>query len=274
MNDAEERTLAAELRALAEEIAREAGALLRDRAGDVRTEIGTKSTVTDMVTEVDRESELLISRRLLAARPGDGLTGEEGAARVSKTGVHWVCDPLDGTTNYLYGIPAYGVSIAAELEGRVLAAAVFDAKHGEMFSAARGMGATRDGVAIRVGRLGDLGMALVGTGFGYLPARRAHQGRITAYVLPRVRDIRRAGSAALDHCWVACGRLDAYYEQGVQQWDYAAGALIVEEAGGRTGGFVQGPLAGMRIAANATLYGPLEALIAEAEARAPQADAG
>lgn len=270
MNEAEERTLAAELRDLAEGIAREAGALLRERLGAVRTDVGTKSTVTDMVTEVDRESEILITRRILAARPGDGITGEEGAARVSESGVHWVIDPLDGTTNYIYGFPAFAVSIAAEIRGRAIAGVVFDAMHGEMFAAARGLGATHDGRALRMAEAVSLEMALVGTGFGYLPARRAHQGRITAYVLPRVRDIRRGGSAALDHCWVACGRLDAYYEQGVQQWDYAAGALIVEEAGGVTGGFVQGPLAGMRFAASAGLYEPLRTLVTEAEERAPR----
>ena len=271
MNDTEELALSAQLRALAEAVALEAGELLRARAKSVRTDVGTKSTVTDMVTEVDRESELLVTRRLLAARPGDGITGEEGTARVSSTGIHWVIDPLDGTTNYIYGFPAYGVSIAAEREGRPMAGVVFDAVRGELFSAARGHGATRDGQRIRVSGLANLSMALVGTGFGYLPARREHQGRVTGYVLPRVRDIRRGGSAALDHCWVACGRLDAYYEQGVQQWDYAAGALIVEEAGGATGGIVQGALAGMRFAAGPSLFEPLRALVLEAEERAPRA---
>jgi myo-inositol-1(or 4)-monophosphatase len=220
-----------ELRALAERVAREAGALLLARADDVRVEVSTKTTGTDMVTEMDRASEALITAALLAARPDDGLLGEEGADTTGTSGVRWVVDPLDGTTNYLYGFPGFNVSIAAELDGQAVVGAVFDVVRHELFSAVRGRGATRDGQPIHVSEATDLGHALVGTGFSYEPERRRRQAEVLVDLLPRVRDIRRQGAAALDLCSVACGRLDAYYERGLARWDLAAGGLIAAEAG-------------------------------------------
>lgn len=221
-----------ELLALATEIALEAGALLIERRPHVREFVGTKSSPTDMVTEVDAASEALIVERILAARPGDGILGEEGSAREGVSGVRWVIDPLDGTTNYLYGFPAYAVSIAVELAGETVAGAVYDAARAELFAAAKGSGVTLNGAPIRVSQQPALATALIGTGFGYDPRLRARQGALLAWLIGQVRDVRRAGSAALDLCSVACGRLDGYYEQGLNAWDHAAGALIVREAGG------------------------------------------
>jgi myo-inositol-1(or 4)-monophosphatase len=220
-----------ELRALAERVARSAGALLRDGMDRVRLEVGTKSTGTDMVTEMDRASEALIEAELLAARPDDGILGEEGANFSGTSGVRWVVDPLDGTTNYLYGFPGFNVSIAAEVEGRAVAGAVYDVVRDELFSAHAGGGATRDGTAIAPSDAADLGQALVGTGFSYDAERRRTQAEVLVRVLPRVRDIRRQGAAALDLCSVACGRLDAYYERGLAPWDLAAGGLVATESG-------------------------------------------
>lgn len=223
----------AELLALATDIAIEAGNLLVARLHEVRTAVSSKSTATDMVSEVDRESEALIVRRILDARPRDAVLGEEGAARAGTSGLRWVIDPLDGTTNYLYGIPAFAVSIGVEAEDGVLAGVVHDAVRRETFRASRGGGAFRNGQAIHVSEQGALGHALIGTGFGYDADKRRHQAQRLVSVIPHVRDIRRGGSAALDLCSVACGRLDGYYEEGLQHWDYSAGSLIVTEAGGR-----------------------------------------
>ncbi|MDP1805906.1 MAG: inositol monophosphatase family protein [Acidimicrobiales bacterium] len=221
----------ARLRALAERVAREAGALLADGADRVRAEVSTKSTGTDLVTEMDRASEALIVAEVLRERPHDGILGEEGADEPGTSGVRWVIDPLDGTTNYVYGFPGYNVSIAAEIDGQASVGVVFDVVRDELFSAQRGKGATRDGEPIRVSGTSDLGQALVGTGFSYEPDRRRRQAAVLVEVLPQVRDIRRQGAAALDLCSVACGRLDAYYERGLAPWDLAAGGLIAREAG-------------------------------------------
>jgi myo-inositol-1(or 4)-monophosphatase len=216
---------------LATAVAEETAALLRDGLGRTRLEVHTKSTGTDMVTEMDRAAEALIVERLLGARPDDGLLGEEGTDRPGTSGVRWVFDPLDGTTNYLYELPGFAVSIAAELDGRVVAGVVHDVVRDEGFAATLGGGATRDGVAIGVSDASDLGLALVATGFSYDPARRARQADVLTHVLPVVRDIRRFGAAAVDLCSVACGRVDAYYERGLAPWDLAAGGLIAAEAG-------------------------------------------
>lgn len=251
-----------ELLALATDIALEAGALLAERQPDVREFVGTKSSPTDMVTEVDRASEALIVARILAARPGDGILAEEGSAREGVSGVRWVIDPLDGTTNYLYGFPAYAVSIAVEADGETVAGVVYDASRAELFAAAVKLGASLNGQPIHVSSERELGRALIGTGFGYDPARRALQGALLARIVPHLRDVRRAGSAALDLCSVACGRLDGYYENGLNPWDYGAGALIVREAGGATGfleeiGVEPPPIA----AAGRTLYPQLVDLL-------------
>lgn len=249
-----------ELLSLACELATEAGLFLRQRAPFVRDLIDTKSSPTDMVTEVDRAAEALIVRRILAARPDDGLLGEEGASREGTSGVRWVIDPLDGTTSYIYGYPAYSVSIAAELHGETVAGAVYDAAHGLLYSASRGGGARCDGRAITVTAESRLSHALCGTGFGYSPGRRAEQAAMVAHVLPRIRDIRRGGSAALDLCWVASGHLDAYFEQGLNAWDMAAGVLIVEEAGGLTG-WADQLSPPCLVAANPALFAPIQSML-------------
>jgi myo-inositol-1(or 4)-monophosphatase len=238
-----------QLRAVAEQLAAEAAAFVRRRRaeifgdGDGRASdsvqpglVQTKSTPTDPVTVVDTETELLLRDRLSALRPGDAILGEEGGGTVAGNGtVCWVIDPIDGTVNFVYGIPAYGISIAAQIDGVSVAGAVADVVSGEVYSAAAGHGAhvCSDGQrrALRCSAVTQLSMALVGTGFGYAPQRRADQSALLARLLPLVRDIRRIGSAALDLCMVAAGRLDAHYEHGLHVWDWAAGALVATEAG-------------------------------------------
>ena len=229
-----------ELLQLATDLALEAGALLAERQPQVRDFVGTKSSTTDMVTEVDTASERLIVERVLSARPDDGVVAEEGSRREGSSGVRWLIDPVDGTTNFLYGFPAYAVSIAAEAAGETLAGVVYNPATRELFAAAKGHGATLNGSRIRVSAETELAKALVATGFGYDPTVRARQGATLARLIGGIRDIRRAGSAALDLCNVACGRVDAYYEQGLNPWDHAAGALIAREAGGLTE-FLEGP---------------------------------
>jgi myo-inositol-1(or 4)-monophosphatase len=197
-------------------------------------DVDTKSSSTDMVSEADRAAEEAIAELLRAERPDDALVGEEGSGDEGTSGRRWVVDPLDGTTNYLYRFPAWGVSVALEDADGGLAGVVHDPLGGETFRAARGAGADLNGDPIQVNDHDDLATALVATGFGYDADVRAGQAELLRTVLPRVRDIRRAGAAALDLCSVACGRLDGYFERGVNHWDYAAGALIVQEAGGAT----------------------------------------
>jgi myo-inositol-1(or 4)-monophosphatase len=216
---------------LAESAGRAAADLLAEALDRGRTSVTTKSSTTDIVTEMDRASETLIVERLLGARPDDGVLGEEGSDRAGTSGVRWIIDPLDGTTNYVYRHPGVGVSIAAEVEGVVEAGVVIDVFTGDLFRAVRGAGATRNGEPLSVSDETDLGRALVSTGFGYQSDARRHQGQVLAQVLPEIRDIRRMGSAALDLCSVAMGRVDAYYELSLGRWDYAAGALIAAEAG-------------------------------------------
>jgi myo-inositol-1(or 4)-monophosphatase len=193
--------------------------------------VATKSTPTDLVTEVDRAAERLVVGRLLDARPGDGLVGEEGAAVDGSTGVRWLVDPIDGTTNFVYDLPGFAVSIAAEIDGRPAVGVVADPRHGEVYEAVRGRGALRNGEPVRPSGRGDLATALLATGFSYEPERRRRQAAVLVEVLPRVRDIRRLGAASVDLCAVACGRVDGYYEKGLSPWDHAAGALIAAEAG-------------------------------------------
>jgi myo-inositol-1(or 4)-monophosphatase len=250
---------------LAERVGRRAGQLLLDGLGRTRTSVATKSSPTDMVTEVDRASERLIVDALLAARPDDGILGEEGADRAGTSGVRWVVDPLDGTTNYLYRHPGFAVSIAAE-DGRgdLLAGIVVDPLLGDVFRAARGRGASRNGEPITPSVVTDLRQALLATGFSYDPARRGRQGAVVAGVLSQVRDLRRMGSAALDLCSVACGRVDAYVEMGLAPWDMAAGTLIAREAGAVVQDLHGGPPSAQSvIAAPSALMGPLvDALLA------------
>ena len=185
-----------------------------------------------MVSDADRDAEAIVERLLGEERPEDGLLAEEGAHTRGTSGRRWVVDPLDGTTNYLYGLPAWGVSIALEDDEGSAVGVVHDPVGDATFTAARGLGARLSGEPIAVAESARLDSALIATGFGYDPERRRTQAEALVKVLPRVRDIRRAGAASLDLCWVASGRLDGYYERGLQPWDWAAGRLIVTEAGG------------------------------------------
>jgi myo-inositol-1(or 4)-monophosphatase len=191
-----------------------------------------KSSETDVVSDADREAERSIADMLRAERPRDGVLGEEGAAVTGDGGRRWLVDPLDGTTNYLYGYPAWSVSVALEDDGGGRVGVVHDPGRGETFRAARGAGAEMNGTPIGVRDHDRLETALVATGFGYQAELRAAQARELVRILPRVRDLRRGGSAALDLSWLACGRLDGYFERGLNPWDWGAGRLIVTEAGG------------------------------------------
>jgi myo-inositol-1(or 4)-monophosphatase len=199
--------------------------------------VDTKSTDTDLVTAADRAVERLLIEILLGARPGDRVLGEEGgetgigAADGSDGSVRWVIDPIDGTVNYVYGLPQYAVSIAAEAGGRVVAGVVRNAATGEEWTAIRGGGAWRDGRRLAGSAATTLDRCLVATGFGYDAARRAHQAAVLANLLPQIRDVRRFGAASIDLCLAAEGRVDAYYEKGLNAWDHAAGGLIATEAG-------------------------------------------
>lgn len=219
-------------------IAVDAAELARTRRAEGVAIAASKSSLVDIVTEADREVERLVVDRIRAARPDDGILGEEGTSIAGSSGLTWVIDPIDGTVNYLYDIPAYAVSIAL-VEGEpdpatwvAQAGAVVDAAHGTLYEAVRGGGARRDGAAIRVADAVPAELALVATGFGYDAERRRRQAAVVQGLIGDVRDIRRIGAAALDLAHVASGRVNAYFERGLQPWDLAAGALLVEEAGG------------------------------------------
>jgi myo-inositol-1(or 4)-monophosphatase len=261
--------LQAELLALATELATRAGRMVREGRADTGISTAdTKSSSTDPVTEFDRASEALIVGGILAARPDDGLIGEEGAATVGTSGVEWLIDPIDGTTNFLYGLPGYAVSIAArhEVDGelRTEIGVVYVPATDELFTAAHGAGAFLDGRPIRCGTTDDLAVALVASGFSYLPERRAVQAQRMAAMLPQVRDLRRFGAAAVDLCHVAAGRVDVYFEEFLGPWDLAAGELVAREAGCRTGSLDGGPVRPSSVlVANPALFEPARALIAE-----------
>jgi myo-inositol-1(or 4)-monophosphatase len=286
---------AAGLRDLAVSVAREAGEMLAARAGRVEV-AATKSSPTDVVTEMDRRSEELIRSRILAARPSDAVLGEEGGQTgdADDAPVRWVIDPLDGTVNYLYGLHDWAVSVAAdvgwaaggevggagggEVGRKIVAGAVFVPVRGEMFSAYDGGGAWLEAAGADGGKARlhclpgvPLDQALVGTGFGYLAARRKVQGEVIAALLPRIRDIRRIGVASVDLCAVAAGHLDGFYERGLNYWDWAAGALIATEAGAVVGGLNGTPVSSsMAVAAGPGLFGPLADALAALD---PERDA-
>jgi fructose-1,6-bisphosphatase/inositol monophosphatase family enzyme len=243
--------------AVAIELAGAAGALLLEGQDRVRTSVETKSSATDMVTEMDRASERLIVDGILARFPDDGVLGEEGSSRDGSSGARWVIDPLDGTTNYLYGFPSWAVAIGVEVDGVPTAGVVHDPVHGETFTGLRGGGSWCNGRRLRVVGAPTLATSLVGTGFGYDRARRALQAGVLREVLPNVRDVRRAGAAAIDVCWVAAGRLDAFYELGLAPWDWAASSLIAAEAGAR----VLRTDGGVHVAAPPHLFDPLLELL-------------
>jgi myo-inositol-1(or 4)-monophosphatase len=253
-----------ELLEIALEVAREAGdMLLRGRAAGVTAE-STKSSPTDVVTALDRASEALVARRLSEARPGDGLLGEEGSDNRGTSGVRWVVDPIDGTTNFLYDLPHWAVSLAAEVDGEVVVGVVHAPALGRTYTAVRGGGAALDGTPLRVSAIDRLSLALVATGFGYTVTRRTAQIAVLTRVIPKIRDIRRMGAASLDLCAVASGTVDAYYERGLKPWDHAAGGLIATEAGALVGG-LDGAAPGedLYLAAPPAIFGPLAALLAE-----------
>lgn len=256
------------LRALAEPIARSVAEHLRGALDRDDAQITTKSTSTDLVTELDTWAEREITDRLLAARPDDGIIGEEGADIAGTSGVDWCIDPIDGTVNFVHGLPGFCVSIAARIDGRAVAGVVVSPLHGDVFTAVRGGGALRNGSPIRCAEPTPTGRAVLGTGFGYDPDRRRRQAEVLTRVLPQIADIRRGGAAALDLCWVACGRLDGYWEVGLNPWDHAAGALIVEEAGGRCEGLDGAPASDAFIlAAPTATWSELARILTEAGAQ-------
>jgi myo-inositol-1(or 4)-monophosphatase len=251
-----------DLLGLAVRAAHAAGDLARD-GRESAMDVQTKSSSVDVVTLMDTAAEALITRTLLAARPDDAILGEEGADVAGTTGVRWVVDPIDGTVNYLYRIPAWSVSIAAEVDGQAVAGAVYNPLSNETFTATLGGGAFCNGRPLQCSTETSLAQTLLATGFGYDSARRARQGALIAQVLPKVRDIRRFGSCALDLSALAAGRIDAYFERGLNPWDFAAGALIAREAGVRIEGLDGAPASPeLLIAAPPTLFATLHDLLA------------
>ncbi|WP_171058085.1 inositol monophosphatase family protein [Modestobacter altitudinis] len=256
-----------ELLELARATAEEAAVLVGAGRSTAADQVDTKSSPGDVVTAVDTASEALIVRRLTDARPDDGVLGEEGAAREGTSGVRWVVDPIDGTVNFLYGLPAYAVSIAAEVDGRSEVGVVLNVATGELFTAVRGRGAwlTTPGAApqqLHGSAPLSLEQTLVATGFGYRVEQRRAQGAVVAQLLTEVRDIRRNGCASLDLCSAAAGRVDAYYELDLKPWDHAAGALVAAEAGLVVTGTAGRPFADpMAVAAAPTIAERLVALL-------------
>jgi myo-inositol-1(or 4)-monophosphatase len=263
---------------LAEQIAREAGELImrgeRDRSGQRPEVESTKSSPTDVVTAMDRAVEELLRRRLGEVRPGDGVLGEEAGLVTGTTGLTWVLDPIDGTVNYLYRIPAYAVSVGLVTgdpttpgQWQAVAGCVHQPATGDTWTAGHGEGAWAGERQLRLRPAAELSQALIATGFGYRRQRRIGQARVLTGVLPRVRDIRRIGSAALDLCAVAAGTLDGYYERGVNVWDIAAASLVLTEAGGALRG-LRGAPAGpeMVVAGGDPLLADLTELLAELDA--------
>ena len=255
-----------EILELAIELAAEAAK--RHRAGGTG-EVLSKSTATDPVTKVDQDSEHLIVDGIIAARPADGIVGEEGADRDSSTGVRWILDPLDGTVNYLYGDPMHAVSIGVEIDGVFSVGVVHHttqdqtgATNDVVYAARVGGGATRNGTPISCRSADSLGTTLLAAGFGDAPEQRAVQAEVLCNVLPNVRDIRRSGSCALDLCSVASGIVDAFYETGPKIWDIAAGVVIVGEAGGTWSWDAK---RNRIMAGSATIWAPLEQMLDEAE---------
>jgi myo-inositol-1(or 4)-monophosphatase len=269
-----------ELLGLAVAIAREAGEMLAEHGARPEV-VGTKTSPTDVVTEMDQAAERLIRARILAERPYDAILGEEGGQTGGDAPVRWIVDPLDGTVNYLYGLPDWAVSIAAEVGGQVVAGAVCVPCRDALYGAVTGGGAWRAGLSRSAASFGNksrdlpadrqpvacrgdvsLPRALIATGFGYERGRRVVQGQVLSAVLPRVRDIRRNGACSVDLCSLAAGNVDGYYERGVQYWDIAAGTLIAREAGAVVGGLAGKPAGpSMTIGAGPALFAELHDLL-------------
>lgn len=262
-------TTRTELLALASSLATTAGDVARNGRAERGIAVATtKSTATDMVTEFDRASEAMIVAGIRAARPGDGIVGEEGTNVTGTSGIDWLIDPLDGTTNFLYGLPGWAVSIAAASSHGTELGAVYVPATAELFTASAGGGAFLNGHSIHCGTTSEISLALVATGFSYQVERRKEQATRIAALLPRVRDVRRFGAAAPDLCYVAAGRVDAYFEQWLGPWDLAAGELIAREAGCRTGSIDGGPPGTSSVlAANPALFPSMLELIDEIDRR-------
>jgi len=263
------RTLQAELLALSTRLALAAGHLAHTgRAERGIAEALTKSSATDVVTEFDKANEALIVGGVLAARPDDAIIGEEGTDTAGTSGVHWLIDPIDGTTNFLYGLPDWAVSIAAATADGTQVGVVYVPAIDELFTATAGGGAFLNGRPIGCSTTNRLELALVATGFSYLPDRRAAHAQRMAVLLPQVRDMRRSGAAAPDLCSVAAGRVDIYFEQWLGAWDLAAGELIAREAGCLTGSLDGGPARPDSVlVANPALFAPTQQLIARIDAQ-------
>ncbi|WP_247597855.1 inositol monophosphatase family protein [Streptomyces sp. RKND-216] len=242
--------------------AERAGVLLRDGRPDDLGVAATKTSPIDVVTEMDLAAEKLITGHLAEHRPDDGVLGEEGASVDGTSGVRWIIDPIDGTVNYLYGLPSWGVSVAAEYRGETVVGVVEIPSRAETFRAVAGHGAFRNGRPVRCRTSPSLDQALVGTGFNYVQERRVAQAEVARRLVPQVRDIRRSGSAAVDLCDVAAGRLDGFYERGLHRWDWAAGDLIAREAGALTGGRPGEPLGeALTVAASPGVFRALQPLL-------------
>lgn len=269
-------TPVAELRELCERLATGGGEIARTGRAAISAgqsiDGATKSSATDMVTQYDRAAEAYVVGELRRLRPDDAIVGEEGTDDAGTSGYSWFIDPIDGTTNFVYDQPAWSCSIAVAYGGAMVAGAVAVPPLSELFSAAAGAGATCNGRPIRASDETDPALALVGTGFSFDPARRMRQGEVAARLIGRIRDLRRLGSAAVDLCMVACGRLDVYYERHLNSWDAAAGELIAREAGAISSDFTGGPgrPAELLVAAPA-LHRPFLSLLGAAEADDPVA---
>jgi myo-inositol-1(or 4)-monophosphatase len=266
----QDAALANELLHLAQAIATKAGEMLMQRPADMN--INQKSSARDFATQMDHASEALIVKEILAARPDDGIIGEEDSTIASRSGITWVIDPIDGTVNYFYDLPGWNISIAAKDKDGVLMGLVHAPTINSTWHAIRGGGAFKNGRPIRVNDPVELGSALLGTGFSYDTGRRTEQAAFISGLIPRVRDIRRFGAAAVDLCHVASGTFDGYFERDLKEWDLAAGTLICREAGGVVTGATVGPDGqlgepgeAMTIAAGSALHASLLAAIRGAD---------
>lgn len=252
---------------LARSLAIDAGELTQEMRSSVDLVGNTKSSSVDVVTASDEAAERLIVDRLAATRPDDGVLGEEGAGTTGRSGIRWIIDPIDGTTNYIYGIPSYSVSIAAEIDGELVVGVVYEPVFERCYAARRGGEATKNGQPISVNTDPSVETALVATGFGYVADRRRGQAEVLVELLPRVRDIRRFGSAALDLCYLADGQVDAYYERGLNPWDLAAGTVIARAAGAVVGDLRGGePSDVFTLGANPALFTELRSILVDAAA--------
>jgi myo-inositol-1(or 4)-monophosphatase len=260
-----------ELLKIAVRVARDAAATARRMRSEAITDVQTKSTDTDVVTAADKAVERQVVEALRRDRPGDGVLGEEygDSATTDPGAVRWILDPIDGTVNYLYGLPQYAVSLAAEVDGVVVAGVVHNAATGDEWTAVRGGGGWRGDRRLSGSARTTLDQTLLATGFGYDAARRAHQGRVIAELITQVRDIRRFGAASLDLCMAAEGSVDAYFEKGLNPWDHAAGGLIAQEAGLVVSGIDGAPASGeMLIAAPPAIFPQLHKALAALNAAA------